>query len=114
MPAVPGDAPRRVASTVTLSLAPDPQSLTEQLPTLWTRDDQHAYGRRMNEPRPPVELIDAEFTVISDGRPELAPEPTPSTWSFWDDDLPAVGGLVLGMIAVAAVGAFFRAIHWYG
>jgi hypothetical protein len=68
----------------------------------------------MNELQPPVEIIDAEFEVISDGRPARAPEPTPSAWSFWDDDLPAVGGLVLGMIAVAAVGAFFRAIHGYG
>jgi hypothetical protein len=70
----------------------------------------------MSDPQPPVEIIDAEFTVISDGRPEGAPEPEPqlTTWSFWDNDFPTIGGLILGMIAVAGVGAFFRAIHWYG
>ena len=68
----------------------------------------------MSSPDTPAEIIDAEFEVISDGRPEPDPEPTPPAWSFWDDDVPAVGGLILGMIAVAAVGAFFRAIHWYG
>lgn len=61
-----------------------------------------------------LEIVDAEFEVISDGHPAPAPEPAPPTWSFCEDDVPAVGGLVLGMIAIAAVGAFFRAIHWYG
>ena len=36
----------------------------------------------MSDVQRPVEIIDAEFTVISDGRPALAPEATPLTWSF--------------------------------
>ncbi len=68
----------------------------------------------MSDKKAPLEIIDAEFTVISGGRAEPTPEPVPTltTWSFWDHHFPTIGGVILGMIAIAGVEAFLRAIHW--
>jgi hypothetical protein len=66
----------------------------------------------MSDKNAPLEIIDAEFTVISDGRP--GPVPKLATWSLWNHHFPTIDGVILGMIAVAGVEAFFRANHWYG
>ncbi len=70
----------------------------------------------MSDKRAPLEIIDAEFTVISGGRAEPTPEAVPllATWSIWDRHVPTIGGVMFGMIGIAGVEAFLRAIHWYG
>jgi hypothetical protein len=64
----------------------------------------------MGQITPTREPIDADFEVISDGRPE----PRYSTWTFWGDDVPAVLEIVVGVLTTIGVWAFFRAIHWFG
>ena len=55
-------------------------------------------------------IIDAEFEVVREAR-------TPrrlTTWTFWEDDFPAICERVGAILAAMAVWWFFRAIHWFG
>jgi hypothetical protein len=68
-------------------------------------------------PKPPV--IDAEFEVISTGRPAPLGEmrglpppgyvaPPPARWTFWGDDLPNLAGIVAAVAVAIAIRAFFH------